>query len=574
MEPMNTIERRISAFWLFILSFLLVLAFILPNHYFPWSSFHAEALGAVAMAVPAIWVSCLARRPVRIYASSLVVTLALLIALGQYVFGLIPLWGTFWISAAYLLGFLLALHIGDIWEQAWPGQCMDYLSVAFIMASLISLPLEVFQWLDMTWSTSLIMQARDIQRPFANMAQPNLLADVYLLGLVGLSWQHARKRLNGLSASILAALFLIGIALTGSRAAWINVFVLLLLSTLFYPKDAKGHHVRIALGLALFFFCCALVAPKLQAALLQEGGMLDALRNFSTASTHSRFTVWRMMVFASLLSPVWGYGWGQVIKVNFVFDDAMDVERGLFSQSHNFFLDLVLWNGYPLGLLFSAAAIWWIWRLVRLDRNISNWHIQASVLVLCIHCLIEFPIYYTYFLFPMGLMLGSVQPLIFSKPLLTVGNWIRWVVLAASVAVLSLSIRDYFLIERNFYALRLESRGYITDVARKPPDGWVLTQLLEHLRLSRSEANPHATPAQLDEMEDIVRVTPGAYIMFKVALNYGLAGNQEKARFWLNQICNKVYAQQCEEAKQKWQRASQLHIEQKLMPWPLTDKVN
>lgn len=573
MERMSAVKPRISAFWIFILALVLVLAFVLPNHYFPWSSFHAEALGAAALLLPAIWISYFTRTPVRIYASNLILILAILVALSQYVFGLIPLWGTFWITAVYLFGFLVALHIGEIWEQVEPGQCLDYLSLAFIIASLVSLPLEVFQWLDISWSTPLIMQARDIQRPFANMAQPNLLADMYLLGIIGLSWQLINKRLNGLTTSTLTALLLFGVAITGSRAAWINVGTLLLLATFFRPSLAANHSVRVVLGLGIFFFCCALGAPKLQAALVQ-GDALNTLRNFSTASAHSRLLVWKMMLLASLLSPVWGYGWGQVIKVNFVFDDAMGVERGLFSYSHNFFLDLVLWNGYPLGLMFSAAAIWWIWRLIRLDRNMANWHIQASVLVLCIHSLAEFPIYYSYFLFPIGLMLGSVQPLIFSKPVLTVSHWARWTGLAICLAALSLSVRDYFLVERNFYALRFESRGYLTDVTRKAPDGWVLTQLVEHLRFSRSEPNPAATPAQLAEMEDIVRATPGAYIIFKLALNYGLVGNEEKARFWLNQICKKAFEQQCEEAQQKWQMASKLHPDQKLIPWPLPIKVN
>ena len=70
-------------------------------------------------------------------------------------------------------------------------------------------------------------------------------------------------------------------------------------------------------------------------------------------------------------------------------------------------------------------------------------------------------------------------------------------------------------------------------------------------------------------MEDVVRATPGAYIMFKLALDYGLNGNQEKASFWLRQICYKSFVTQCGEAKDKWQKAREKFSNEKLMAWPL-----
>ena len=548
------------------MSILLAAAYLLPNHYFPWTCFHAEALAAAAMLIPALWVCLSSQGATRLYTSAWLVTLAMLVAFLQYVFGLIPLWGTFWISAAYLLGLLISLQCGDRWERMAPGQCLEYLAYAFVLASLLSLPIELTQWLDLSWSTPLLMQASNIQRPFANMAQPNLLADLYLLGVVGVSWLYGRARIPGLLAWGVIALFLLGTALTGSRAAWINVVVLLFFYRYLRPQSTGRGQARVVMGLAAFFFVCALVAPKVQVLLLQAD-QLDGLRQFSVASANSRISVWKMMARASLESPWFGFGWGQVIKVNFVFPDAMDVERGLFGQSHDLFLDLVLWNGYPLGILFSLAIVAWIWKLLRLQHDRANAHVQAVVAILCLHSLIEFPIYYSYFLFPAGMLMGTVQSQLEGEPVLEV-RYGFMALLAAGFFVLVVTTRDYFQIERSFYALRLESRGYLTELDKKTPHSWALTQMEEHLRISRIEANDQISPLELAHMEDVVRATPGAYIMFKLALNYGLTGKREKASFWLKQICYKSFVSQCDEARQKWQLATEKYADKKLMGWP------
>jgi hypothetical protein len=244
----------------------------------------------------------------------------------------------------------------------------------------------------------------------------------------------------------------------------------------------------------------------------------------------------------------------------------------LFGQSHDFFLDLALWNGLPIGILFSIAFTVWIWKILVLTRTSYNAHVQTIVTILCLHSLIEFPIYYSYFLLPAGMLIGTLESQLEKKEAFMLPRYSGAALLAAGILVLTVSVRDYFLIERSFYALRYESRGYLTDQDRLTPKTWALNQLEEHLRISRSEPNPAVSQTELEHMEDVVRVTPGAYIMFKLALNYGLTGNQDKAKFWLNQICNKSFVKQCDEAKQKWQIAVEKYSGQKLMDWPLTQE--
>lgn len=567
MNPPGLHRTQISNFWLSCMALMLALAFVVPNHYLPWNSFHAEVLAALAVAIPCLWMSLLTKQRAKVYTSTLIVFGALGVALVQFACGLVPLFGTFWLTMAYLVGLLLALQIGEIWEKERPGQLLEFLALALIIAALLSLPIELIQWLDLPVRSDFLMLAPDIRRPIANIAQPNLLADLYLLSIVGISWLYANRRLPGIAAMVLIAVFLAGTALTGSRAAWVNVGVLLMFSTLLKPKSSPAIQGKAAVFLALFFIVCVVAAPILQAELLNIWGADTP--QYSTTSANSRLTVWKMMFAASLLSPLWGYGWGQVIKVNFVFEDARGVERGLFSHSHNIFLDLVLWNGYPIGLVFIAGLLWWAWKLMRMERDLSQWHVQAMVAILAVHSLVEFPLYYTYFLLPLGLLLGSVQPYAGGRSYGSVPKLAGLVTLLAGILVLAVTVKEYLAIERSFYALRYESRGMVTSLSSSPPKVFALTHMAEHLRFARSAPDPAVTQSQFEAMEDVVRVTPGAYIMYKLAKNYGLAGNRDKAAFWLRQLCDKTHVTQCKQAREKWEWSVQQGLSPQLIPWPL-----
>jgi len=568
MDGKQAHEKGISRFWLVTMALPLAAAFVLPNHYYPWSCFHSEALGAAAMAIPLLWVFLVKPGRFNVYRSSLGVATVLLLALLQYLFGLIPLWGTFWISAVYVLGFFLSLHCGWAWERWRAGQCMDYLAIAMLIAAVVSLPIECMQWLGVQWSTPLLMQASNAQRPFANLAQPNLLADLYLLGVLAASWLSSQRNLPAWLAWLLAALFMVGAALTGSRAAWVNVGVVLIFLGHVNRHTLNWRKIGLAAALVSLFYALAVLGPQLQA-IHQDSVNISSAPQFSTSSANSRLTAWKVLGLASLQSPWFGYGWGQVIKVNFVFAEGMNMERGLFSQSHNLFLDLILWNGYPLGILFSLGLVLWVGKLLRLPKTPGHTHVQAAVLILFLHSMIEFPVYYTYFLFPAGMMLGTVQAALERKPVFTLPRYTGLALAVLGVAVLFVTARDYFLIERSFYALRYESRGYTTELDRTTPRTWALNQMEEHLRVSRSEPSGNLDAAQLAHMEDVVRATPGAYIMYKLALDYGLAGNTEKASFWLQQICEKTSQSLCTEARQKWQAATEKYISPPLMAWPL-----
>jgi O-antigen ligase len=555
-------HANIRPFWLGFLSCLMAIAYVLPNHYLPWMAFHAEAWTAMAMLAPAGWVVfCSSKRPSLNLALWICVGLTLLAVL-QFATGLVPFKGTAWIVNSYFCGSVLAVMVGDMWEQEAPGQALDYVALALTLAAIVSFPIQVMQWLGLTWETPLIVMAASLQRPAANLAQPNLLADLFLMATVAVSWLRIQGRLPVWLALAIASLFLLGTALTGSRAAWINVLAMSGM-VLYGNMRLKGLPTpRTVAVLCLVFFIGVFSGPSIQQRMTPLGG-----GGYTLDSSNARMSAWNMMFNAVWERPWTGYGLGQIVRVNFVFENNFGMERALYNQSHNIALDLILWLGIPIGVVALLLLCRLLWVMVRVIPTLHHWHATTIVLIAVVHSLVEFPLQYTFFLFPIALLIGTLYGSSIKVQHSLAAVWSRTLWCFALFVVVCL-VRDYALVERNFYALRFESRGLETSEPKAPPDTWVLDQMRENLRVSRLNPGGVFTAQEFEKMEQVVRLTPGPFIMLKLAMAYALNEQPEKAQFWLSQICNKTNLEQCEVAQNQWERALINDKHRSLGPWP------
>lgn len=94
------------------------------------------------------------------------------------------------------------------------------------------------------------------------------------------------------------------------------------------------------------------------------------------------------MLLALKEQGVFGYGWNQAsIAQMSVFHLHPSVEW--VSSAHNIILDLLIWNGIPLGLLIvGAILIWFLWLNKNIDDTVS---IVAMLMVgtVFIHSMLE-----------------------------------------------------------------------------------------------------------------------------------------------------------------------------------------
>lgn len=483
----------------------------------------------------------------------------------QYVFGLVLWSGTAWLSSAYLVGLLLALLTGAQWERASPGQFADGLFLAIGIAALLSVGLQLHQWLALdlpsTWS-----MGDGYGRPFANFGQPNQLATFLLWGLLAAAWGLVRRRLSVGTALFVALYLLFGLALTQSRTAWIAVGLLLLASWFWRRLWTYRRWPWLAGGLGLYFAACVSSLGWLNQA-LQLSLPLNADDSARIAS-ELRPAIWSMFLDASLQHPLAGYGWNQISLAQLATAQSHQPLGFLFAQSHNLFLDLVLWCGIPAGLLISSYLVWWFWLRVRAVSCAEDAILILFLLVIGNHAMLELPLQYAYFILPVGLVMGSLNVRLDVQPVLHTGRWSLLLLWLASSALLALIIRDYLRVEASYQELRLEQAHIKTEVPGKPPQVLLLTQLREFIRMSRFEPTSNMGAADLDWMRRVAGTYPGTGTIPKLALALAMNKYPAEAQQWLEKMCLNESESQCNAVRQIWANQSLRNPAVAAITWP------
>ena len=279
--------RVMSLFWFFCASVSLSLTWLLPNHSWPWLGFHGDAWAALMLLIVAAFVLWRNRFSIGWHGLTVLSAAMVFIPLVQCAIGMVPLFGLAWINSAYLLGFSLAILVGGAWEQESVGECADYLFLAIGIASVVSVGLQFHQFFDLESYGPWILNSTG-SRHFANMAQPNLLASLLLLGLLGCGWGFYRKYLSGYGAIGIAAFLLLGLTLTESRTAWLNVILLVIVALVWRSKLPSRRYLWAVLGLAALFATLVFLLPLLNEVLRGN----DTPMHYRSTSGDPRWVLW------------------------------------------------------------------------------------------------------------------------------------------------------------------------------------------------------------------------------------------------------------------------------------------
>lgn len=532
---MPAIKLKISQLLVRLTSLVLVAAYILPNHYLPWPGFHSEAMAALAFLLLFAGVLMGSEELAKINYIFYIALVVFVVVGVQRIFGIVSWNSVLWLSFVYVVGFMVSMYIGRVWALSNAANAFGWLVFVWLFAAIISLPLQIMQWLDLDWSTPYINQIANGARPHANIAQPNLLADLYMLALIGLSWLVEGHRINRRAALFLALCLLAGIALTGSRFGWLGLSMLGLVFYFSYRKTQISVSPKVIVFLCVYFISLLFVLPNIRGKLMPG---VDIPSVISASSAYIRLQGWEMLVNASMGEFWHGYGWGQTSAANFVGDVRLIGQRGIFTQSHNLFLDFVIWFGYPFGVALGGCVFWLMLRVVKLLSSPEKFYPASILLLLFLHSQIEFPLYYTYFLFPFGLIVGIISS---DGESTEFGGWriffgmIIWLIFACSFYA---TVREYFLVERGSYALRYDLKKINHSDRDFVPDLYIFDNLEQSMRLARADDSQLSSYSIVD-IKRIVLADPSPILMYKLARAYSLAGEAEESKLWLRQICAK-----------------------------------
>jgi O-antigen ligase len=510
------------------------LAWLVPDHYPPWSSFYNEFLAFLALLLLLLHCARSAQRTITVPASAAVVATLAVIPAIQVATGLIHFAGDGWMAAAYLLGLALAIAAGFVLARPAPPMLATALAWLLVAGAAVSALLAVHQALGLNVLGTLVTPFSPLDnRPYANLAQPNQLATLLCLGLVALLYLRATRGIP-LAAGLALGLFLIiGVTLTQSRAPWLGAVALVAWWLLKRKTLPEISGTAIAAGLALYagliLFWPDSAITRAEKSLAPALSLPAKRHDLTDAGTHLQN--WQEMTRAVLNQPWTGYGWNQVSVAHVQNARDRSVYAELLSHSHNLLLDLLVWNGLPLGLLLIAALGYWLWTRAAGCRTPESWFALAAMGFVGAHALVEYPLDYAYFLLPVGVLAGLIEAGHPQTARIGIPAWTAWLAVAVYAAFMALVWHEYRVVEEDYRLMRFETRNIGSLRAAQPaPDLILLTQLREDLRMARSLARPGMSADELAWMRKVTYRYPYYSNLFRYSVSLALNQRQAEAR--------------------------------------------
>lgn len=319
-------------------------------------------------------------------------------------------------SAALVARMARRAGLGESYRALFTAAC-----VATVLAGLVSVLIagvQVFApaWADGNW----IDRVSSGGRAGGNLRQPNHLSSLLLAAIAALIGLHAtrlaepsplRKLRHALTAAAMAALAF-GVVLTASRTGTVCI-VLLALWGVFDSRLPRFSRWLLGLTPLVYAMCWAGLAAW------NANSFAGEAQLHKSDISSSRFAIWSNTLELIKQSPWAGVGWGEF---NFAWTLTPFPNRpvAFFDHTHNLPLQLWVELGLPLGTLVLALLGWAFWkafdnaRKAPPDQAVMRSCAFMMVLMMGVHSMLEYPLWYAYFLLPTafawGLCLSDPNP--------------------------------------------------------------------------------------------------------------------------------------------------------------------
>ncbi len=516
---------------------LLLLSWLQPLHLSPWVSWHSEVLAFAAT----VWIFFVvlyernrsATKSLSIPSIAALPLAILLLTLTQYSLGMIAFGGDAYVHSIYLLTCIFALIAGFNWQSkdvalqsalktSFP---VHQMSIAILAGGVTSVLIAVIQFGDVWGWSEWIVRMPTVGRPGANFGQPNHLATFLVMSIASLVYLFRLQKVSRFFCLFLLLILGSGIAMSGSRSGFLSVSVL----SIWWLVKCDGPKLKVracifaAAGLGFVFL--VLMWPPLVNNIYRNG-ISDA-----TVSTDSglRFLLWPQMLEAALDKPLWGWGWGEVSKAH--NSVAHHYKSSLpFTYAHNVLLDFAIGIGIPLTALFICVVAFYGFTRMSRSQSRSTWYCIAMYIPLAVHSMFEFPYAYAYFLFPVMLLLGTLEAKLGLSKVINIRLPPITLIAVAVILSMSLAVKEYIGLEEDFQVARFEAlRVGSRPAGYESPRTTLLTQLDGVIKCTRLVVAPGMARADIYLLSKTAKRFPWSALQYRYALALALNDNSSEA---------------------------------------------
>lgn len=304
-----------------------------------------------------------------------------------------------------LLGIQLSgLRLGSM-KQATFGLFAGYTVAGVIGMTVCAIQFFAPAWADNVW----IASSPTAGRAVGNLRQPNLQAMMLIWGAVaaaGLAAHYAGLRR---AFPVLLAGIIFAVALTGSRTGMVLSGLLLLWGG-FDRLLPQG--VRWSLAAAPFMMGASMAGLSWWTHEIGSSYFAETRAHSGSDISSSRFAIWSNTLELIRAQPWTGIGWGNFNFAWTLTEFSRPRPVAFFDHTHNLPLQLAVELGIPATVLICGGFLWLSWRarhaLWLPDTFQAGIARAAAVMLTAVlfHSLLEYPLWYPYFLLPSAFLWG------------------------------------------------------------------------------------------------------------------------------------------------------------------------
>jgi O-antigen ligase len=301
---------------------------------------------------------------------------------------------------------------------------LRWLVGGLLAAAVVSAMLGMLQYLGLAREMSPWVNQPLKGDAFANLRQRNQFASITSLGLVALlGWVAARAKAQNMTPRCWALAFVLlnvlaaGVSCSVSRTGAVQWLLVGVLMAAWGWRSAKQDAVFgkglvwLALAAPVLVAVWSVVMPWLALQTTGEWGASMILRVTGQAQDYAacggRRVLWANVLALIAQHPWLGWGWGETDYAHFMTGYSSMRFCDMLDNAHDFPLHLALELGVPFALAVMAVIGSWILRRSPW-REQHAWRVMAwcLIVVLGLHSLLEYPLWYGPFQMTLGLAIG------------------------------------------------------------------------------------------------------------------------------------------------------------------------
>jgi len=352
---------------------------------------------------------------------------------------------------------------------------------------------------------------------FANLRQRNQFASLTAIGMASLVWLVPVKlgRWWGPAAMMWLA---VGSAATMSRTGLLQLLLLGAAACL-WPGPRQARARLWALAVATYGIA-ALGLPWLHE--IGGGGGASHLwgRVSGIESCSSRTVLWSNVLYLVAARPWLGWGWGELDFAHYTtlypgarFCDILD-------NAHNLPLHLAVELGLPAALLACTGLGWAVWRARPwCERDPARQMAWAVLLVIAVHSLLEYPLWYGPFQMALGLAIGLLWPAQPTARLAPPPGRSRLaisLVALGTLAAAGYAAWDYFRASQIYLPPEQRASGWRHDPLARLDGSWLFRNQVRFAELTLTPVTPENAGRTYEDAAHLLHYSPEPSVIEKL----------------------------------------------------------